>query len=170
MLLGLSGLFFTLTQGKLVRLTGAELFVPDLLAIETAYVFCLFGNMAACIFALWQGVFIDLFSGGMHGLFTLLYLSVFGGISFGSRFFNLQSPKGQFVILVIAVATKKIFLLSMLAAFSRHVIFPYSFWWAALGSILCTGLITPLLFCFLDYLKAVVFGPLHDTTKNQLQG
>ena len=126
--------------------------------------------MAACIFALWQGIFVDLYSGGMHGLFTFLYLTVFGGIWYGSRFFNLQSPKGQFVILIIALAIKKIFLFSMLAAFSRHVIFTYTFWWAALGSILCTGLITPLLFCFLDYLKAIVFGPLNGSTKNQLQG
>ena len=146
------------------------MFFPDLLAIGIAYVFFLFGSMAACIFALWQGIFIDLYSGGMHGLFTLLYLTVFGGISFGSRFFNLQSPKGQFVILIIAVAIKKILLCSMLAAFSRHVIFTYSFWWAALGSILSTGLITPLLFCFLDYLKAIVFGPLHGSPNNQLQG
>ena len=152
-----------------MRLTGAALFIPDLPAIETAYIFYLFGNTAACIFALWQGLFIDLFSGGMNGLFTLLYLTVFAGISFGSRFFNLQSPKGQCVILIIAVTTKNLFLFSMLAAFSRHAIFTFSFWWAALGSILCTGLITPFLFWFLDYLKAIVFGPLQSTTKNQLQ-
>ena len=142
--------------------------VPDLLTIGTAYIFCLYGNMAACIFALCQGGFVDLFSGGMHGLFALLYLTVFGGIWLGSRFFNLQSPKGQFVIVFLAMASKNIFLFFMLAAFSRGVIFPNSFWWASLGSILCTCLITPLLFCLLDYLKAIVFEPLCGTTEKQL--
>jgi len=161
-------MIFTLARGKLVHLTGTELFAPDLLTIGTTYLFLLYGHAGACIFAVGQGFFIDLFSGGMHGLFTFLYLIVFCGIWMGSRFFNLQSPKGQMVIVSLAMASKKVFLFIMLTAFSQGAFFSTAFWWACIGSLLCTGLIAPVLIYLLDHLRAVVFKITYETSKDQL--
>jgi rod shape-determining protein MreD len=151
-----------------VHLTGTELFAPDLLTIGTAYLFLMYGHAGACIFAVGQGFFIDLFSGGMHGLFTFLYLIVFSGIWVGSRFFNLQSPKGQIVIVSLAMLSKKVFLFIMLTAFSQGTFFSTAFWWACIGSLLCTGLISPVLIYLLDHLRAVIFKVTHETSKDQL--
>jgi rod shape-determining protein MreD len=157
-----------MTKGKLVHLTGTEIFAPDLLASVTAYMFLQYGYTAACIFAAGQGFFIDLLSGGMHGLFTFLYLIVFAGVWLGSRFFNLQSPKGQIVIVSLAMLSKKVFLFIMLTAFSQGTFFSRDFWWACLGTILCTGLISPVLIYLLDHLRAVAFKIMQDTSKDQI--
>ena len=82
----------TLTKGKWLNLTGSEYLTLDLLTIITAYLFLSYRKMVAGSFAFFQGLLIDIFSGGMHGLYTSLYLSVFGGIYLGSRFFDLQQP------------------------------------------------------------------------------
>ena len=155
-------------KGKLVHLTGTEFFAPDLLTIVTAYLFLLYGYTATCIFAAGQGFFIDLLSGGMHGLFTFLYLIVFAGIWLGSRFFNLQSPKGQIVIVSLAMLSKKAFLFIMLTAFSQGTFFSKDFWLTCLGSLVCTALISPVLFCLLDQLRAFAFTIMQDTSKDQI--
>jgi len=139
-----------------VHLMGTELCAPDLLTIGVAYIFMIYGHTGACIFALGQGLFIDLFSGGMHGLFTFLYLVVFGGIWLVSRFFNLQSPKGQLVIVSLTMVSKKIFLFLMVAAFSQESFFPQSFLWVSIWLTAYTGLMAPVLFYFFNLVKSII--------------
>ncbi len=149
-----SGLIFTLIKGNFVQAMGSELFAPDLLTILISYVFLRYGQTSACFFALSQGIFIDLFSGGMHGFFTVLFLIVLCGIWLGSRLFNLQTQTGQIVIVFFAMLLKKVFFFIMLSFFSQGAFFSNSFLWISIGLIIFTGLIAPILHYYLDYLSA----------------
>jgi len=157
-----------LTKGKFVLLMGTDLCVPDLLTIGVAYIFMIYGHIGACIFALSQGLFIDLFSGGMHGLFNFLYLIVFGGIWLVSCFFNLQSPKGQFVIISITMILKKMFLFLMLAAFSQDPFFPQSFLWVSIWLTVYTGLMAPVLFYLFNLVKTNILDDSFSSSKEQI--
>ncbi len=167
-MLWIAGLVFTLTKGKLVHVMGTELCAPDLVTIGTAYIFMKYGHTGACIFALGQGLFIDLLSGGMHGLFTFLYLIVLGGIWLVSRFFNLQSLKGQFVIISLTMILKKMFLFLMLVAFSQEFFFPQSFLWGSIWLIVYTGLMAPVSFYFFNLVKSIIIEDSFGPSKEQM--
>ena len=93
----------TLLTGIWSDLWGLDFFDLDFLVILTAYLFMAFGQISAGVFALGQGFLIDVFSGGLHGLFTAAYLSVFFVLLLGSRFFNLLNLKGQIIIVSLSV-------------------------------------------------------------------
>jgi hypothetical protein len=116
----------------------------DLLTILTAYLFLSFGRIQAGVFALGQGFLIDIFSGGVHGLFAFLYLGVFCAIYLGSLFFNLQTAKGQIMIVILAVSLKNIVFLTVISLISNSIVFSKSFLGASAVSIICTGLVTPI--------------------------
>ena len=80
---------------------------PDLMTIFVAYIFLFYGGTAAGASAFGQGLLIDLFSGGVHGLFTMLYSCVFVTVSLASRSLNLNGTKGQIIIVSVAVLIKK---------------------------------------------------------------
>ena len=136
---------------------GSDFFDLDLYAILIAYVFLTYGQIPASVFALGQGFGIDLFSGGLHGLFTSLYLIVFAGIYVGGLFFNLRESKGQFIIILLAVLLKKAVFLGLLDVFPMIVRVPVSSLGAFGASAVLSGLIAPLVFILLDRLKASFF-------------
>lgn len=147
---------------------GSDLFALDLLTILTAYTFLQYGQTGSCIFALGQGFFIDLFSGGMHGLFTFLYICVFGGIWLGSRFFNLQTPKGQIFIVFLVMLSKTVIFILMVAAFSQRAFFPKSFFEVSGALVIGTGLFAPVVFFILDYMRAAFFEHMAKRSTEQL--
>jgi ACR3 family arsenite efflux pump ArsB len=106
------------------------------------------------VFAFGQGILIDLFSGGLHGLFTFLYLCVFGGVYLGSQFFNLQHPRGQMIIVALAVLLKKVMFFMMLTVFYHRLAFSKDFLWVSGFLVMGTGLISPILFYLFDCLRA----------------
>ncbi len=132
-----------------------SIFDLDLLTILTAYLFLSFGRIQAGAFALGQGLLIDIFSSGLNGLFAFVYLSVFWGIYLGSLFFNLQTAKGQIIIVTLVVFFKNIVLLTVLSLFSDSIVFAKSFLSASAISIIGTGLITPIFFTFFNRLRDV---------------
>jgi len=134
---------------------GVSIFDLDLLTILTAYLFLSFGGIQAGAFALGQGLLIDIFSSGLHGLFAFLYLSVFWGIYLGSLFFNLQTAKGQIMIVSLVIFLKNIVFLTVLSLFSNSMVLPESFLSASTISIIGTGLITPIFFVFLNRLRGI---------------
>jgi cell shape-determining protein MreD len=147
-------MFFTLVKGKWMNLMGSNLVNLDVLTILIAYLFLFYGNTATATFAFGQGLFMDLFSGGLHGLFTLLYLGVYGGIILGYRFFDLQGPKGQMIIISLAVLMKELLFLIMLAVFYQNMTFSKDFFVISGVLAIVTGLIAPLLFYVFDCLRA----------------
>ncbi len=151
----LFGGLFTLLKGIWADPWGVSFFDLDLLTILTAYLFLSFGRIQAGAFALGQGLLIDIFSSGLHGLFAFLYLSIFWGIYLGSLFFNLQTAKGQIMIVSLAIFLKSIVLLTVLSLFSNSIVFSKSFLSASAISIIGTGLITPILFIFFNRLRGI---------------
>ena len=81
-----------------MNVLGSDLLDMDLLIIMMSYLFLSYGTIAAVGFAFGQGLLVDIFSGGLHGLFTTLYLVLFAWIYLGSRIFNPRDPKGQAII------------------------------------------------------------------------
>jgi len=133
---------------------GLNLTDLDLLTIIIAYLFLFYGQTATVMFAFGQGILIDLFSGGLHGLFTFLYLCVFGGVYLGSQFFNLQHPRGQMIIVALAVLLKKVMFFMMLTVFYHRLAFSKDFLWVSGLLVIGTGLISPILFYLFDCLRA----------------
>ncbi|SPD76175.1 conserved membrane hypothetical protein [uncultured Desulfobacterium sp.] len=148
---------FTLTSGRVTILLGGEFFVPDVLTIIIAYIFLLYGVAGSSVFALSQGLFVDLFSGGVNGIFTLLYLSVCGGILLCSRFLNIHSPRGQATIVCLVMTIKYLSFFLVMKIFSQLAIFSSSFLWVALTTVLITAVTAPLFFNLFDRLNLVKY-------------
>ncbi len=140
-----------------MNLIGSDSFDLDLLTILIAYLLLFYRPVPVGFFAFGQGLLIDLFSSGFHGLFTFLYLGVFGGIHLGARFFNPQGTKGQVIIITLAVLLKKALLLTALNAFSRELIFSKFFLFTSVASAICTGMVGSILFYLLNGLRGVSF-------------
>jgi cell shape-determining protein MreD len=118
-----------------------------------AYLFLSYGLVATGAFAFGQGLFIDLLSGGLNGLFAFLYLSVFGGIYLGSRVFELNHPKGQVLLISSATLLKRIIFFAVVVLFSKEAVFSTNYMLTSLGSAVCTGLLAPVLFYLLNHLR-----------------
>jgi hypothetical protein len=153
----LLGLVITLVKGKMMNLLGSDSFDLDLLTILIAYLFLFYRLSKVVWFAFGQGLLIDLFSGGLLGLFPLLYLSVFGGIYLSSRFFNPQGPRGQMIIVAIAVSVKKALLIVVLSTFSMKLVLSGFLLAVSCASALVTGALSPLLFYLFNRLMGGSF-------------
>lgn len=152
-----------MVKGEWVSIVGLNLADLDLLTIIIAYLFLFYGQTATVIFAFGQGILIDLFSGGLHGLFTFLYLCVFGGVYLGSQFFNLQHPRGQMIIVALAVLLKKVIFFLMLTVFYHRLAFSKDFLWVSGLLVMGTGLISPILFYLFDCLRADSLEDTHSS-------
>ena len=148
-------------------LGGSALFDLDFIAIFTAYLLLLYGHNASSVFAFGQGLFVDILSGGLHGLFTAIYLGVFGAIFLGCRFFNIQDPKGQLIIVSLAVALKKIAFFLGVTLFSEGVVFSKSYLWMSGVSAIGTGLISPILFYLFNALRSIPWEEPPGTSTEQ---
>jgi len=134
---------------------GLGLFDLDVLTIIIAYLFLFYGHSATVAFAFGQGLLIDLLSGGLHGLFTFLYLSIFGGIHLGSQFFDLQEKNGQMLLISLAVLLKKIVFFTVLTVFSQEIVLSKPFLWTSGASAIGTGLIAPVFFYLFNRLRGI---------------
>ncbi len=76
------------------------------------------GDSWAGAFALGMGLFTDVLSAAPLGLFSVIHLIVFLGIKAGDGVFDLQSIKGQLIVVFAAVMLKKLLLMGLLNLFS----------------------------------------------------
>ena len=134
-----------------MNVLGSDLLDMDLLVILMSYLFLYFGNIAAVTFAFSQGLLVDIFSGGLRGLFTTLYFVLFAWIYLGSRIFNPRDPKGQAIIVSLGIFLKKVLFLSITAVFSLELYVSIHFLWISSISIVVTGLMAPLLFYIFNW-------------------
>lgn len=125
----------------------------DLVTIVMAFLLVSCSQSGACIFAFGQGLLIDIFSAGLLGLFTLIYMTVFLGINLGSRFFHLHSPRGLFLLITLVVLMKEILVTGLLGAFSFEIAASSSTLLSRISSALCSGIMAPLVFYALSSLK-----------------
>ncbi|UCF57624.1 MAG: hypothetical protein JSW15_03925 [Deltaproteobacteria bacterium] len=146
-----------------------DLFDVDLVIIIITYLLVIYAQTGAGIFALSQGLLIDIFSGGLLGLFTLLYLTVFLGINLGSRLFDFRSVRGQVIIISLAVLLKGVLLISFLNIFSLDFQVSPSVFWVFATSAVCSGLIGPLVLYILNYLNTLIAGGAEGVSENSIQ-
>lgn len=146
---------------------GVDFFDLDFLAIFTAYLFLALGQIWAGVFALGQGFLIDVFSGGLHGLFSAAYLTVFFVVLVGSRFFNLLNPKGQVIIVSIAVFIKNVMLLILLRMFSEDIGYSRGFLTESLFSIGITGLLAPFFFQLFNHMRGFTGRPAKGASPDE---
>ncbi len=125
---------------------GSILVGPDFLTILVVYLFLFYGHTASVTFAFGQGLLIDLFSGGLHGLYTTLYLIVFASIRLGARFFNISSITVQIFIVLLTVLLKDMLFFVILKAFYPDINVPPSFLLTAGSFAVVTALIAPIVF------------------------
>jgi rod shape-determining protein MreD len=164
------GVCFTLIRGAWSNALGLGLFDFDLLTIITVYLFLFCGQTFSGIFALGQGLLMDLFSGGPNGLFAALYMAVFGAIYLGYRLFNLQGAKGQMLLITSVVLLKEALFFAGLSVFSVDAVFSESYLWISAISAMATGVMGPMLFQLFDGLRAISPGLARNGSEDQLQG
>jgi len=168
LLLWFASLFFVLIKGNLFNHVRLSLFDVDLVIIIMTYLLVFYGEKGSGIFALSQGLLVDVFSGGLLGLFTLLYLSVFLCMNLGSRFLDLRSARGQIIIISLAVLLKGILLFTFLNIFSLEIHISYIVLWAFAASAACSGLLGPFVFYLLNQLKYFLIKDLREASESQI--
>lgn len=116
--------------------------------------FIYYGSVGAGVFAFCLGFITDLFSADLNGLYAFSYLIAFGGISLGSRFLDIQYPRGQILLVLVGVLLKEIIGFLIVAAYLGEFSFALSnFLGAGLFAGL-TALMAPIVFRFLNSLRA----------------
>ena len=143
-------LSYILIRGDLIDFSFFRLLDPDFIIIIMVYLFAFRSEAGAVFFAFGQGIFIDIFSGGMLGLFALLYPIVFMGITLGSRPLDLLSLTGQVFIVFFAVLIKSLLMVAFLKLFSFEILFSTSYFANIVFSALFSGMIAPFIFYFLN--------------------
>jgi len=135
----------------------------DLVIVFTACLLMGSGSTGAAVFAFGQGLLIDILSAGFLGLFALIYVVAFLCLELGSRFFDLRSAQGQFLLVSLVVFLKQIFLVGLLDVFAFEVLLSASLflWFGA--SALSSGLIAPVLFGILKTLQLRIAGETKET-------
>jgi cell shape-determining protein MreD len=150
------GILFTLVRGNWMMVNGWEYVDLDFLSIVIGYLFLAYGQTAAGVFAFGQGLTADLVSAGLEGISTAVYLAVFGTVYLGCRFFNLEEPKGQMIIVSSSILVKKGLFLGLLSFFSMNVAIPKGTILVILSSGLLTGLATPIVFYLLGRVRGML--------------
>ena len=151
----ITGVIFTLVRGIHRDPWGIGVFDLDLLTLLTGYLFLSFGRIQAGVFALAQGLLIDIFSSGPNGLTGLVYIIVYWTIYLGSLFFNFQTTKGQIIIVSLAVFFKNLTWLAATGLLYGSILFSTTFFCAAAVSILGTGLLCPVIYTIFDRFRGI---------------
>jgi hypothetical protein len=156
-------LLYVLLKGSILKRMAPEFFDLDFGTVIIGFVLISYGGTWAGLFALGQGILVDLFSVGPVGLFSFLYLVAFLSMLGGCRLFDLQSPKGQVILIFTAVCLKGVLLFLLLLAFSFEVRSYPTVLILFGASALLTGILSPLFFQFLYFLRRLLLEGPHGT-------
>ena len=126
----------------------------DLIIVFTVY-FLVSNESSPGIFAFCQGFFLDVFSGGVPGLFTLLYLLVYFAIRIASHPIDLLSPLGRAGIVFIAVIVKDLLMIMLLNIFSISYHFTARTGVYFVLSAVLTGILSIFIFYFFKISPAI---------------
>jgi len=137
------GVAIILVRGDVANQIKVAFFEVDLVTIITGYLLISHGQVWAGFFAFGQGLLMDCYSAGLVGLFTLLYMTAFLGMSIGSRFFDPNSPRSMILLVIIAVLVKGLLFMVLLNAFSFETGFRHSILLSICISAIISGLLAP---------------------------
>lgn len=139
----LVGVAIILVRGDVANQIKVVLFEVDLVTIMTGYLLISHGQAWSGLFAFGQGLLMDCYSAGLVGLFALLYMTAFLGISIGSRFFDPDSPRSMILLVTVAVLIKGLLFMVLLNAFSFETGFHPSSLLSIPLSAVISGILAP---------------------------
>jgi len=155
-------MFLILNKGGILNhLTSINIDI-DIAVIIIVYILAYRGEIGAGIFALGQGLLTDIFSGGMWGCYTILYLMIFLFIKFFSRPFDLFSTFGQIAVVFITVLIKDVLLIPLLQIFSIDIGISYSDF-LFIFSALFSGIVAPFLFFIINLSIRLLHGAKEES-------
>jgi rod shape-determining protein MreD len=149
----LISILFILFKGVIQNHAILKLIDFDIVIVLTVYLLMYYKEMRVGIFAFGQGLIIDIFSGGMLGLFALIYLIVFFGIRVASRPLDIYSIVGQTAVIFIAVLLKNILMILFIYMFSMEIALSFFDFLIFIFSAICSGLLAPVIFYLLNLLN-----------------
>lgn len=136
---------FILIKGNLVAPWETGFLNVDLVIICIGYLIIRYGMTAVALFALVQGLMIDIYSAGIFGLFSFVYTGLFAGMMIGSRFLDLASLKGAVILTFLSVFAKDLFLMVLLNVFYFEVNPTLADFVAVVTAALLSGLASPII-------------------------
>lgn len=125
-------------------------FDVDLVAITVAYLIAWHGDSWAGAFALGMGLFTDVLSAAPLGLFSVIHLILFLGIRMGDALFDVQSVKGQLIVVLLAVFLKKLLFIGLLNLFSLRASMDAQILFSIFCSAVFTAVAAPAVFLGFD--------------------
>ncbi|HJX34846.1 MAG TPA: hypothetical protein VJ373_06675 [Desulfatiglandales bacterium] len=149
----LISILFILFKGVIQNHAILKLIDVDIVIVLIVYLLMFYGEMGVGIFAFGQGLLIDIFSGGMLGLFAFLYLIVFFVIRIASRPLDIHSIGGQIAVITIAVLLKNILMVLFIHIFSMEIALSFFDFLVFIFSAICSGLLAPVIFYLLNLLN-----------------
>jgi rod shape-determining protein MreD len=149
-------IFFVLVKGSIVGPIVPRYFDVDLIIVILTYLFAVYGEKGAGIFAFALGGLMDLFSGGLFGFYILIYIAIFLAIKLSSRPLDLSSIGTQIVIVSSSVFLKGILMISLHSLFSLRAILSLNDLFVLISPMILSGLITPFFFYIFDMFNRMV--------------
>jgi rod shape-determining protein MreD len=149
-------IFFILIKGGLFSQGFFSPLDIDFITILMVYLLGRRCKTGAGVFALGQGLLMDIFSGGIWGFNTLLYLLVYMFIKIIARPFDLSSYVGQVAVIFFGVLTKDVLIIILFQMFSLNSGFSGHDFLMLTASAIFSGVIAPFVLVLVDSLGRFV--------------
>lgn len=107
----------------------------------------------AVLFAFFQGLVMDMYSGSIYGLFSFVYLCVYIFIYISSRFIDIHKRTGYISLIFLAMLLKDMLLLLITQIFYKGIPMSMSFLSDLLFCVILTVFIGPAIFKMLNRLS-----------------
>ena len=145
-------ILFILIKGNLLGPLIAKKIDVDLVIIITVFFLSIQRDTGAGIFAFFQGLLIDVLSGGPFGFFAFLYIIVFIVVKLLSYPLDLLSTGGRITVIFIAVLIKNLAMVALLKMLSLEAAFSYNEFMIFILSALCSSFAALFIFSVLETL------------------
>ncbi len=149
-LIWLTCCLYVILRGNITHLIKMEWLDIDLIPIFLMYLLAKERNLGAGCLAFFMGVLTDIFTPCQLGLFAFTYSAILLGINLCRRFLDFNNIKTSILLVVIFLLAKWSFLLIAIRPFPLGQFIPSIPFISVSVSILITGLITPVIFYFLN--------------------
>ena len=112
-----------------------------------------YGENIAALFAFFQGFFIDIYSGGIYGLFPFIYMCVCISIYVLSNFIDIHKRTGNMIIIFLAMLIKDLLFVLIVYIFLDGIPINMPFLKSLALSVILTVFLSPAIFNLLSRLR-----------------
>jgi len=127
----------------------------DIILVFMVYLYLSYGENTASVFAFFQGLFLNIYSGTIHGIFPFLYLLVLLFILIISNLVDIHTKLGNILCVSLALLVKYILLFLIMYLILRHEPISPSFLKELLIRFLITASLSSAIFSLLNKLRYV---------------